>query len=176
MISRTHKEREREGEKKEHKGPKPISPQLHPTHQRERDATPPHMQTLVQGPPHSDEQCHLTRSTQPHLHPLWALHVLDPPRQNSPSRQQSPSHLQHLRSVIPMSLVKHFSQTHPLQYPIHIPSNPSPFSSLLSLNLTSVIMPLRSHPSTVEIAPLKSLPMTHPWLISLFLDLPVPFP
>ena len=63
-------DREREGEKKEYKGPKPISPQLHPTHQRERGATPPHTQTPVRSPPHFDEQRCRTRSTQPHLRPL----------------------------------------------------------------------------------------------------------
>ena len=66
----SQRERERGREKKEHKGPKPISPQLHPTHQRERDATPPHTQTPVRGPPHSDEQRRRTRSTKPHLRPL----------------------------------------------------------------------------------------------------------
>ena len=52
----------------------------------------------------------------------------------------------------------------PLQYPIHIPSNPSPFSSLLS------------HRRRSEITPPRSSPMTHLWPISLFLDLLVPFP
>ena len=57
--------------------------------------------------------------TQPHLRPLRALHVPDPPRQNPPSRQRSPSHLQHLRSIAPTPPTKHFSQTHLLQYLIH---------------------------------------------------------
>ena len=56
----TEREREREREKKEHRGSKPISPQLHPTYQRERDAAPPHTQTPIRGPPHSDEQRHRT--------------------------------------------------------------------------------------------------------------------
>ena len=70
--------------------------------------------------------------TQPHLHPLRALHVPDPPRQNSSSHQRSPSHLQHLWSVDPMRSAKHFSQTHHLQYPIH----PRPIS-LLSLKIVA---------------------------------------
>ena len=40
--------------------------QLHPTHQRERDATPPHTQTSVQGPP--------SRLQSPsHLKHLWSV-------------------------------------------------------------------------------------------------------
>ena len=84
--------------------------------------------------PHSDEQHHYfplcasgfspfsSPLTQPHLHPLRALHVPNPPRQNSPSRRWSPSHLQHLRSVAPTLPTKDFSQTHPLQYSIHLRS------------------------------------------------------
>ena len=113
-------------------GPTRRTLQLHPTHQREGDRAPPPMPTLVRGPPTLRQvvppfspPCRwvfplfFSSLTQPHLCPLRALHVPDPPRQNSPSRRQSPSHLQHLRSVAPTLLAKHFSYTHPLQYSIH---------------------------------------------------------
>ena len=146
--SERERERERERESKGVWNPSPLSStprtneretQLHPTRRRRSEV--PHNPTSSAAVP---DPLNLTSAH-------WALHVPNPPRQNSPSCQGSPSHLQHLQSVAPTSLVKHFSQTHPLQYLIHIPSNPSPFSSLLSLNLTSEITPLRSHPYTAEI-------------------------
>ena len=94
--------------------------QLHPTHQREGNKAPSHAPTSVRGPPTLWRvappfsplhqwvfSIFFSHSTSPRL--LQALHVPDPPRQNSPSRWWSPSHFQHLWSVTPTSPTKHFS-------------------------------------------------------------------
>ena len=107
----SERERERERESIGFRNPSPLSSTHSPM--RERCNSTPHTDAGLRSL-HSDEQRRHTRSTKPHLHPLWALDVPNPPRQNYPSRWRSPSHFQHLRSVTPMSLAKNFSQTHPL--------------------------------------------------------------
>ena len=156
MISRTQRERERESIGV--RNPSPLS-STHST-MRERCNSTPHTDAGLRSP-HSDEQRRRTRSTQPHLHPLWALDVPNLPRQSYPLRWWSPSHFQHLRSITPMLLAKNFSQTHPLQYPIHprpihlrpisILTHPRPISLIwsptlsrsisLSLNLSPFLPP-----------------------------------
>ena len=75
-------------------------------------SAPPHTPTSVRGPPTLRQatlpfppsrrwvfSLFFSSLTQPHHRSLQALHVPDPPRQNSPSHQWSHTRLQHLRSI-----------------------------------------------------------------------------
>ena len=149
-----------------------ISELRHPKRERERarreirESEQDHTRSHHRPNPKSHRSCHtpaLPRSRRQDRIPDRIAKIvppLPPSRSNSRHLNLGTPHVDAgLRS--PLTLAKPIS---PLQYPIHIPSNPSPFSFLLSRRCR------------FEITPLRSSPMTHQWPISLLLDLPIHFP